>query len=69
VILLDSEQGAARTWFKWDWYLNGQKTSPLRPSLVYHLDAGQMVWNGVARPPLIWTNKDKKREGDQEDRE
>jgi len=32
VVLLDSEEGAARTWFKQqDWYLNGQKTAPLRP--------------------------------------
>ena len=30
------------------------------PSLVYHLDAGQMIQNGVARPPLIEANKDKK---------
>lgn len=35
----------------------------LGPSLVYHLDAGQTVWNGVARPPLIETNKDKKERG------
>jgi len=33
------------------------------PNLVYHWDAGQTVWNGVARPPLIKANKDKKREG------
>jgi len=33
------------------------------PSLVYHLDAGQMVWNGVARPPLIEANKYKKGRG------
>jgi hypothetical protein len=39
------------------------------PNLVYHLDAGQTVWNGVARPPLTEANKDKKRERDQEDRE
>jgi len=32
------------------------------PSLVYHLDAGQMVSNGVTRPPLIGANKDKKRD-------
>jgi len=33
------------------------------PSLVYHLDAGQIVWNGVARPPLVEANKDKKERG------
>lgn len=31
-ILLDSEEGAARTWFRQqDLYLNDQKTAPLRP--------------------------------------
>jgi len=39
------------------------------PSLVYHLDAGQTVKNGVARLPLIEASKDKKRERDLEDRE
>jgi hypothetical protein len=32
------------------------------PSLVYHLDAGQTVWNGAARP-LIEANTEKKERG------
>ena len=64
VVLIDSERGLQELGSKQqDWYLNGQKQCLSGPSLVYHLDAGQTVKNGVARPPMIEANKDKKERG------